>query len=948
MRKRVFTVLLISTLLPLAAAFAGPFGSWPTLKAQIDRAEAPAGSALERVILDNQDFSLLRPEEANDKIQVPLWLRVAWRKAHPEIKYSAADPTGGYPLVLKEVAEWMEAHPDLRPGRPQPDVPPMKTAGGVNLRLSGAQTVPRSESDIRINFLNPLKIISASNNIGGSGQQAQYFSSDGGGTWGQTSLGLQTGDAFHSDPAVDWTSDGTAWSATIGINSAGTILHMRAYKSTNGGATWTFDATFSGTQTNTDKELIWVDHSATSAFKDNIYACWHNGNPQFVNRRTGPAGSWGTPLQISGSETTGTAIGCDVKTNSAGDVFVFWPDTGSSKVYVAKSTNGGVSFGTPVRMANTFDSFDIGIPAMASRRLLIYTTGAAYKTATKNMVYSTWTDQTGATGCNSPANEPGTNTASTCKSRIWFVRSSDGGATWGTPVMINNQASLNDQFNQSMAVDETNGRISIIYYDTVDDPGRKKTNVYYQTSADDGATWSAPFKVSTAQTDETVAGADSGNQYGDYNSLSGWSNSFFPSWTDRRSGGNEEIWTAAVTEGGTCTPPAAPTGVATSATGQTSTTVSWTAVSGATSYKIFRATTSGGPYTQVGTSTTTSFTDSGLACNTTFFYVVTASNGTCDSGNSAQASATTTVCTCTPPAAPTGVATSATTQTTTTVSWTASTGATSYKIFRATTSGGHYTQVGTSTTTSFADSGLTCNTTYFYVVTASNGTCDSGNSLQGSVTTSICIGCTTQTVYTNNFDSATGLSDWTKGTFVAGGSTTSWRGVQACTAHSGANIFRYGGSTCTAAYVNNDFNFAQPKGATGIAIPAGATTSRLSFWHRRSFESGFDGGTLVISVNGGANYFFVPAAAIISGTAYNGTISTACPPAGAGGASAFTGISSTFTNTTVDLDAACNAATGLTTGCAGRAVLIAFTTITDCSTTSTGWFLDDVNVTACF
>jgi hypothetical protein len=853
LRKRVFAVLLLSALLPLAAAFAGPIASWPTLKAQLDKAEAPAGSALERMILNNQDFRLLRPEEANDKIQIPLWLRVAWRKAHPELKYSAADPTGGYPLVLKEVAEWMETHPDLRPGRPEPDVPPMKTAAGVNLRISGAQSVPRSESDIRINFLNPQKIISASNNIGGSGQQAQYFSSDGGGTWGQTSLALQTGDSFHSDPAVDWTSDGTAWSTTIGIDATGTILHMRAYKSTNGGATWTFDATFSGSQTNTDKELIWVDHSSTSAFKDNIYACWHNGAPQFVNHRTGPGGSWGTPLQISGSETTGTAIGCDVKTNSGGDVFVFWPDTGSSKLYVAKSTNGGVSFGTPVRIANTFDSFDIGIPAMASRRLLIYTTGGAYKTATKNMVYATWTDQTGATGCNSPANEPGTNTASTCKSRVWFARSSDGGATWGAPVMINNQSSLNDQFNQSMAVDETNGRISIIYYDTVDDTGRKKTNVYYQTSSDDGATWSAPFKVTTAQTDETVAGADSGNQYGDYNSLSGWSNTFFPSWTDRRSGGKEEIWTAAVTEGGTCTPPAAPTGVATSGTTQTGTTVSWTASTGATSYKVFRAITSGGPYTQVGTSTTTSF----------------------------------------------------------------------------------------------ADSGLTCNTTYFYVVTASNGTCDSGNSAQASATTSACTGCTTQTVYSHNFDSATGLDGWSVGTFVSGGSTTSWRGVQACTAHSGANIFRYGGTSCTTNYTSNNFNFAQPNGAAGIAVPAGATTTRLSFWHRRSFESGFDGGTLTVSVDG-TNYFFVPATAILSGTTYNGTTSTACPPTGAGGVSVFTGASSSFTNTTVDLDAACNAATGTTTGCAGRSVRIGFTSITDCSVTSTGWFLDDVTVTACF
>lgn len=45
----------------------------------------------------------------------------------------------------------------------------------------------------------------------------------------------------------------------------------------------------------------------------------------------------------------------------------------------------------------------------------------------------------------------------------------------------------------------------------------------------------------------------------------------------------------------------------------------------------------------VGTSATTSFSNTSLACNTTYYYVVTASNG-CSSGNSAQASATTQAC----------------------------------------------------------------------------------------------------------------------------------------------------------------------------------------------------------------------------------------------------------------------------------------------------------------
>jgi Neuraminidase (sialidase) len=115
-------------------------------------------------------------------------------------------------------------------------------------------------------------------------------------------------------------------------------------------------------------------------------------------------------------------------------------------------------------------------------------------------------------------------------------------------VMINNQASLNDQFNQWIGVDETTGRVAVMYYDTVGDSTRKTTNVWYQTSADNGATWSAAVKLTTGATNETIAGADSGNQYGDYNSLSIYAGKIFPSWTDRRSGGKEEIWTVPVVE----------------------------------------------------------------------------------------------------------------------------------------------------------------------------------------------------------------------------------------------------------------------------------------------------------------------------------------------------------------------------------------------------------------
>lgn len=825
---------------------------WPSIDAQLAVDHVLGGSALEKLIRDNQDFQMLHPQEASDTLGLPPWLRVVWRKGNPNWKYSATDPTGGYPHVLKEVREWMRAHQDLQ----APPAEPLSAAAtdstvGTDLRVSGAATNARSESDIRINYWNTSKVISASNNIGGSGRQAMFWSTDGGSTWGQTTLPLTTGDASHSDPTVDWTSSGTAWSSTIGINTFGTQLRLRWYKSTDGGATWTFDSTMSASQTSTDKQMTWVDHSASSGFKDYMYAIWHNGAPAYMNRRNGPAGAWGTPLQVSGAETTGTAIGDDVKTNSAGDVFGFWPDTGGRGIYVVKSTNGGTSYSAPVRVTTTFDSYDIGVPSFNNRRALIYVAGGAYRSGTKNNVYASWTDLSGETGCTSAANEPGGIVASTCKTRVWFARSVDGGSTWGARVMINNQPSLNDQFNQWLAVDETSGRISVMYYDTVADAGRKKTDVWYQTSADDGATWSAAVKISTGMTDETISGADGGNQYGDYNGLTGYAGTFLPSWTDRRNNAREEIWTAPITEGSACTPPPAPTGLTATANGTSRIDLIWGLAAGAAEYHVLRSTTSGGPYTQIGVvaDPNNSYSDTAVAGGTTYYYVVRSYAG-CESASSNEAFAT---------------------------------------------------AVGPS--------------------------------------------CTTQTLYANGFEVGNGLLDWTVGTFGGSAGTANWRGVQSCAAETGTRIFRFGGANCNKAYANNNFSYGAPNGPAGIAVPAGATASRLSFGHRRAFQATNDGATVRVSLDG-VNWFYVPSSAV-TGANYNGTIGGTCAPTGAAGASVWTGTQSTFVDSTIDLDAVCNLITGGTSGCGGRTLRVAFTAITDCATTSSGWFLDNVTVTTC-
>lgn len=445
---------------------------------------------------------------------------------------------------LRDIRGWMVARQDLTRGDP-PSSGSSTTAASASgeQRISGAQSSSRGETAIRVNRYEPRRIVAASKNLqpgaprGLSGEQmAIFYSSDGGASWGQSYLPWYAGDVHMGDPSVDWTSDGTAWATIIGV-TPGTSLVVRVYKSTDGGATWTFDSTLSSPVGLNDKDMMWVDHSASSPFKDNVYVIWDINGAGMMARRIGATGTWQAPIQV------GLGSGMDVKTNQYGDVFAFLPGSGPG---VAKSTDGGASFGSPVKIATTFGSGWL-VPANNIRGVTLYLVGGAWRTATRNEVYAVWNDLSGEPGCTSGYG-PGSDATSTCKTRIWFARSTDGGASWSVPVKINDPAALDDQFFPWLVVDDVTGRLAVSYYDTLGDASRTSVNVYCQSSADGGQSWSSPLEVSSAATNETTAGA-SWFQFGDYAGMDGYAGVFFPVWTDRRSGGPEEIWTAAIRDG---------------------------------------------------------------------------------------------------------------------------------------------------------------------------------------------------------------------------------------------------------------------------------------------------------------------------------------------------------------------------------------------------------------
>jgi fibronectin type 3 domain-containing protein len=182
------------------------------------------------------------------------------------------------------------------------------------------------------------------------------------------------------------------------------------------------------------------------------------------------------------------------------------------------------------------------------------------------------------------------------------------------------------------------------------------------------------------------------------------------------------------------TPPAMPTNPQAAVTGYTASStqavplgahVTWNAAPGASSYKIERKLGAGGMYTQIGTPASTSFDDTGLATQSTYYYRVRATNAAGDSAYSSEVSITT------PALAPTPTNGQVTSTTTTSIAmqWTDNANnEDGFKVYRAVGGGNTFVFVialpaDTNPAPSIAtwtDTGLTAGTQYDYHIQAFN------------------------------------------------------------------------------------------------------------------------------------------------------------------------------------------------------------------------------------
>jgi hypothetical protein len=293
--------------------------------------------------------------------------------------------------------------------------------------------------------------------------------------------------------------------------------------------------------------------------------------------------------------------------------------------------------------------------------------------------------------------------------------------------------------------------------------------------------------------------------------------------------------------GATTQPPTAPSGLTATAVSSSQINLAWVDnANNETGFSVERS-TGGGAFAAIASlgANATSFQSTGLAPSTNYSFRVRASNGGGNSAYSNTASATTQAGTTQPPAAPTGL-TATVGNAQVSLTWTASSAATSYNVKRATVSAGPFTNVGTSTTTSFTNTGLTNGTTYFYVVSALNAGGESANSNQASATPAAPSGTTVTLISLATEDGRVLESSETSST---GGSTNS--------ADATVEALRTGDDA-------SDRQFRSIVSFDTSGIPDGATIVSATLRLRRGSVTGNNPfathGNLVVDIKGGTGF----------------------------------------------------------------------------------------------
>jgi hypothetical protein len=401
----------------------------------------------------------------------------------------------------------------------------------------------RSESSLAINPNNLLQVVAASKKFVDTHTYnftlATEYSTDGGQTWSPSSaLGLPAGATVMTDPTLAWDDSNNVF--LVGLtgynpptwNTIGIVI----YKSTDGGQTWSPPNPIHNSPGD-DKQWAAGDVYPGSPFRGNVYAIWDNGGLAFA-RTTDHGGSWeGTAGQAAGNIISTGTVYPEITVSDDGTVYVASTDAVSA-IEILASTDGGASFSARTNPATGIKTLETNAPRIDGWPVL---PGGSFRVITDPTVASrggitvvAWADYRDNA------------------SRIYFVRSTDGGMSWSTP---SGQPLLTrtwpDGFHHVMPQIVVNGAgvFGCVYYEFGPKPATNLIDVIISISRDGGMTWD--YSVVTDQPwDPTIdAPWSHGDPHvtfiGDYMGLDANPLAFHPLWTDTRTG-IQELFTSAV------------------------------------------------------------------------------------------------------------------------------------------------------------------------------------------------------------------------------------------------------------------------------------------------------------------------------------------------------------------------------------------------------------------
>ena len=475
---------------------------------------------------------------------------------------------------VPEFLEFHLAHPDVK--RSKQEQSSIK-AQLRNLDV-GVNETPEAESELHaaINPADTNNIIVAAMRNNPTNLLAPlsfpiYYTRDFGDTWEVSEFdGVPTGGllAGGGDPVLVFDSNGRAHltylTVMLSFPAFETEMALRYAYSDDGGATWTESDELIDTgkidalnpensERLVDKEWLAIDRNQDSPYFDDIYMQYVSFEPDTLEninakilmkkKKAGEDQFSDEIIQINTQEYILLQYS-SIAVDSKGHIHAFFmgvtPDETTS-FYHSVSKDGGATFSPENKISDfhlpgmALDAPNNTIPGVDSTRIYPCPHMRVDRSGgdTDGFLYAVWTAD-------------GITEAATEGVDIYYTKSTDGGMTWTTPRILNdNLDTESHQFFPSLQVNDR-GVVIATWYDRRDDTEGLNTHYYITYSYDGGETFESNFAVSTEPSDfEMIGEKNGGFGIGEYTQVIATSEYAIPVWSDGRDNdGNIDLYIA--------------------------------------------------------------------------------------------------------------------------------------------------------------------------------------------------------------------------------------------------------------------------------------------------------------------------------------------------------------------------------------------------------------------